>query len=121
MGILDNIKQKPDNQKRVFSLIMAIILTLIIVIIWFSFSDNSTANKLADEGNKLSSISPMQVIKEEFSKAFSNFKEIKEDIEEEVSSTTVEKNIDDGLIIGTSTADFSTSSVETSTTNENIN
>ena len=66
------IRQRPDNQKKFFALITALILTLIIVGFWFSFSNNSSENQIAG-GNqdKLSSLSPWQVIKDEFSKAFS--------------------------------------------------
>lgn len=73
MGILTKIKQKPDGQKKIISLITAVILTLIIVVVWFSF--NSKENQVAEERDKLSSISPVQVIKDEFSKVFSSFKE----------------------------------------------
>jgi hypothetical protein len=119
MGILNNLKQKPDNQKKIFSLVTAIILTLVIVVVWFSFTDNSVDNNFVSEGNKLSSISPIQLIKEEFSKAFSGFKDATEAIKE-ISSTTPDENNSD-LMIGTSTEDFSTSSVEVGTTSENIN
>jgi hypothetical protein len=61
-----------DNQKKIFSLALAATLTLIIVVVWFSLGEKSTNEALIKE-NRLSSISPIQVIKEEFSKAFSGF------------------------------------------------
>lgn len=74
MGILNSIRQRPDNQKKVFSLVAAIILTFFIVALWYSFSSNSSENQASGEKNsKLSSISPLQVIKDEFSKIFSTF------------------------------------------------
>jgi hypothetical protein len=89
MSILENIKQRPDNEKKIFSLITAVTLTLIIVVVWFSFTDISTGSKVVRaEQNKLSSVSPFQVIKDEFSKVFSNFDE-KVDSLASTSSTTV--------------------------------
>lgn len=73
MSILEKIKQRPDNQKRVFSLIGAGVLTAIIFFVWLSFSRVSVETKINND--KLSSISPIQVIKDEFSKAFSGLKE----------------------------------------------
>ncbi len=81
MGILNSMRERPDNQKKIFSLITAVILTLIIVVVWFSFGENKADNDLAGaEPAKLSSLSPIQVIKDEFSKAFSNFKETMPDL-----------------------------------------
>ena len=72
MGILTNIKQKTDSQKKVISLVVALVLTLVIVVVWFSFSSISVDTELPGESaGKLSSISPWQTIKDEFSSAFS--------------------------------------------------
>lgn len=77
MQILNTIRQKPDSQKKILSLVLAFILTLFIVGFWFSFDRKSASNDMAgEEVSKLSSISPIQMIKEEFSKAFSGFSEI---------------------------------------------
>lgn len=73
MGILNYIKQKSDSQKKFFSLVSAIILTLVIILIWLSFSPNISDKEMVTEENKLSSISPFQMIKDEFSRAFSGF------------------------------------------------
>ena len=75
MGVLTKIREMPDNQKKIFSLISAVVLTLVIVVVWFSFTSSSANTQLAAEQSesKLSSLSPMQVIKDEFSKAFSGF------------------------------------------------
>ena len=82
-----------DNQKKIFSLALAAVITLIIVVVWYSFGDKKN-NQIAEETEpKLSSLSPMQVIKDEFSKAFSGIKASVADID---SSTTTES-------IGTST------------------
>ncbi len=93
MGILNIIRQKPDNQKKIFSLITAIILTLVIVIVWFSFSNKPFDSETAVGESKLSSLSPLQVIKEEFSKAFANFNNQAPDIMSTTSTSTVEIEI----------------------------
>ena len=78
-----------ENQKKIFSLATAAVLTLIIVVIWYSLGDKSTQDKVAGvEENKLSSLSPMQVIKDEFSKAFSNFNASVADISSTTTGTT---------------------------------
>jgi hypothetical protein len=74
MGILTKIRQRPDNEKRIFSFVTAGVLTIIIFVVWLSFS-NSASNTQTENPDKLSSISPLQVIKDEFSKAFSSSKE----------------------------------------------
>ena len=57
------------------------------MVIWYSLGDKKN-NQIAEETEpKLSSVSPMQVIKDEFSKAFSGFKASVADID---SSTTTE-------------------------------
>ena len=68
MGILNSIRKKSDNQKKVISLFLALTATFFIVGIWYSFTNNSPV-----DNDKLSSVSPWQMIKEEFSKAFSDF------------------------------------------------
>jgi hypothetical protein len=73
MGILNKIRQKSDNEKKIFSLISAVTLTLIVVVVWSSFTSSSARDNEIDSKDKLSSISPMQVIKDEFSKVFSTF------------------------------------------------
>ncbi len=75
MTLLEKIKQKPDHQKRVISVVTAGALTILIVGLWFSLGrkDSSAAPEQAEA--TLSSISPLQVIKDEFSKAIDNFKE----------------------------------------------
>ena len=119
MGILNTIKQKPENQKKVMSLVLALILTLFIVGLWFSFSYNSSNETAGGEQNKLSSVSPWQVVKDEFSKAFSGLKGEMFDTTEESSTTVQVEIVSDDLIdnsasssdeiISTSTA---TSSIE---------
>ena len=52
-------------------MISAVVLTLIIVVVWYSFTSSSASDNKIDNQDKLSSISPMQVIKDEFSKLFS--------------------------------------------------
>ncbi len=68
MGILNSIRKKSDNQKKVISLFLALTATFFIVGIWYSFTNNSPV-----DNDKLSSVSPWQMIKEEFSNAFSDF------------------------------------------------
>ncbi len=76
MGIFTNIKQRPDDQKKIFSLIMAVILTFIIVTVWYSLTKEKIDSEIANKPNTLSSLSPLQVIKDEFSKVFSDIKEV---------------------------------------------
>ena len=71
MGILNKIRQISDSEKKIFSLISAVVLTLIIVVTWFSFTNSSASDNKIDTQDRLSSISPVQVIKDEFSKVFS--------------------------------------------------
>ncbi len=76
MGILNYIKQKPDHQKKIISLVFALVLTFFIVGLWFSFDQNtSDADQVNNEPKKLSSFSPLQVIKDQFAKAFLDTKE----------------------------------------------
>jgi hypothetical protein len=97
MGILENIKQRPDNQKKFFSLVLALVLTLFIIGFWFSFMNNSSDNKTASGGSdKLSSVSPWQVIKDEFSKAFSGFSTDLSSTTESSSTVPVEVVNDNG-------------------------
>lgn len=62
-----------ENQKKLFSLILAAVITLIIAGLWFSFSGSPADQASAEAQDKLSSVSPWQVIKDDFSQAFSNF------------------------------------------------
>lgn len=67
----------PDNKKKVFSLVIAAVITFVIVTVWISLTKSD--DKLAEnEVNKLSSVSPWGMIKDEFSKAFSSFNELTE-------------------------------------------
>ena len=120
MSILTTIKQRPENQKKIISLVTAVILTFIIVIVWFSFSGKSINGQLAEEGdNKLSSVSPMQVIKDEFSKVFSGFNDAVTEIES--SSTVPVEIISSDLIISTSSVSSSTEENIASGTVDQIN
>jgi hypothetical protein len=93
MGILTNIRNRPENQKKVLALVLAAILTMIIVGFWFSFSPDSTDKQISGQKqNKLSSISPWQMIKDEFSKAFSNFKTVT-DQDLSLSSSTASSSV----------------------------
>jgi hypothetical protein len=87
MSILTKIRQRPDNEKKVFSLVSAGVLTVIIFGVWFSATSDSSEAK-AESESKLSSISPVQVIKEEFSKAISSFKEDTESPNEEIATSS---------------------------------
>lgn len=111
----------PDNSKKIFSLITAVVGTLVIVSLWFSFTrDTSVDSAGVKEESKLSSLSPMQVIKDEFGKAFSNFNEQMVSIKG--SSTPPVEIVATALDIGTSTAsgtDESTSTIS-EITNEKI-
>ena len=117
MGILNIIREMPDNKKKVLSLVTAAVITFVIVTVWISLT--KTDDKLAeDQGNKLSSVSPWGMIKEEFSKAFSDFNELTESTSSTstldiISSSTVPVEI----IEATSTA----TSTEMSTSSDNIN
>ena len=72
MSILNNLNQRTNNQKKVFSLVLALIITLFIVGFWVSFTNNSAADQsTGNSTDKLSSVSPWQVVKDDFSNAFS--------------------------------------------------
>ncbi len=88
MTVLDTIRKRPDNQKRFFSLITAGILTLIIVGFWFSFS-RPTQTVAEKETSKLSSVSPVQVIKDEFARAVAGFKASTE----QLSTSTIQVEV----------------------------
>ena len=90
MGVLTKIRQMPDNKKKIFSLATAAAVTLVIAVVWFSSNTSSADTKVAgEEVNKLSSVSPMQVIKDEFSKAFSSYNSMKADLDNITASSTV--------------------------------
>lgn len=109
MGILAKIKSRPENEKSVFSLVSAVILTLVIVFVWISFGEEEQPKEVAVKETKLSSISPIQVIKDEFSKAFSGFN----DDASQVLGTTTEGDV---VVLSESTTTASTSaSTETAT------
>lgn len=107
MAIFTNLKEQPDNQKKLFSLITAIILTLVIVFVWFSFTDKpADGQDVIAEEDKLSSISPLQMIKDEFSKAMSNFNSAVSETEtgsSTLSDNTVPIEIIDATTTATST------------------
>ena len=109
MGILTIIRQRPKNQKKVFSFVTAIVLTFFIVGIWFSFSKNSDEKLAGEKKDTLSSISPIQMIKDEFSKAFSNLSEETSDLES--SSTVQVEVIQDDLLVSTSSATTTASEI----------
>jgi len=90
MGILEKIKQKPEKQKKFISLTTAIILTLIIVVIWLSYGRATNSQAGVEKVDKLSSISPWQMIKEEFSKAFNGYDEALNEIMATTSTSTEE-------------------------------
>jgi hypothetical protein len=75
MGILTYIRQKTDKEKKLLSLVLAAILTLFITLACFPFIAGSDKKQSDVSNNKLSSVSPIQMIKDEFSKAFSAFGE----------------------------------------------
>ncbi|MFA7252272.1 MAG: hypothetical protein WC027_00205 [Candidatus Paceibacterota bacterium] len=87
MSILEKIRQKDDRQKKIFSFVSALVLTLVILVGWLSLSNKSESNLVIEkQENKLSSVSPMQMIRDEFSKAFANFNQ-----SVEIVSTTTEE------------------------------
>jgi hypothetical protein len=121
MGILNIIRQKTDNQKKIFSLVMASLLTLIIVVVWFSFNEETKTQKIVkEEPSKLSSISPIDMIKDEFSKAFSDFNTKMAEIETvSTTSSSTESIIVDEVtsIVATSSLD----NIEEENINEQVN
>jgi len=92
MKFLDQIRQKPDNQKRIIAFSSSIFLTLVIVLIWFSSNGGSDIKVSVNNDDKLSSVSPFQTIKEEFSKIFSNANEGLAKINEQASITLAQMN-----------------------------
>jgi len=119
MSILNSIRQKPDNQKKLFSLVSAIILTLLIVFVWYSFTSNLDSTNMAgeDKPSTLSSLSPLQVIKDEFSKAYDS---ITGKVSDSVATDTVPIEIVSESLVSSSTENIlatSTEDVATSTIN----
>jgi hypothetical protein len=108
MGILTKIRQRPENEKRIFSFVSAGVLTVIIFIVWLSFTSDPSNSGVASE-NKLSSISPVEVFKEQFSKAFSDFNESTGEYMSSTSSSTVSIEIIDATSTATSTITSTTS------------
>ena len=106
MGILTKIRQRPDNQKKIFAFVGAGVLTLVIIIAWLGFT-TSAANTKVENPDKLSSLSPWQIIKDEFSKALTNFKQTTTDISstsESLSSSTIPIQVIEATSTATSTA-----------------
>jgi len=116
MGILNKIRQKSDNEKKIFSLISAVVLTLIIVVVWSSFAGSSADDNEIDTQDKLSSISPMQVIKDEFSKVFSS---LDSDIKASSSTSTIPIEIINEELASSSLA--TSTEMGTTTIDKNIN
>lgn len=101
MGIFLKIKERPDSEKKIFSLITASVLTLIIVVVYFSYGEKKSDDLIdVKNENKLSSISPLKMIKEEFSKAFATAKESL-NMNNQISTSSVE--VVDEIITSTST------------------
>lgn len=114
MGILTKIRQQPDNKKRIFSFTGAGILTVIIIVVWLSFSNSAVSNQ-ADSSDKLSSVSPLQAIKDEFTNALSSYKQniLKVSTTTESSSSIPIEIVD----TNSTTTTNSTSSEQATTTN----
>ena len=121
MGILTKIRQRPDQQKRVIALVSAAVLTLVVVVVWFSF----TARLSRDEAdlnaeNKLSSLSPMQVIKDVFTGIFSDFKDQTSTMATSTEQATSSNNLSSStveVIEATSTGSTNSPQAATSTNN----
>ena len=114
MGILSKIREIPEGQKKIISFFVAGIITVTIVTAWSSFGDNVPREQ--ETGNKLSSISPAQVIKDEISKAVTDIKGIFGNSTTESTSTlstsTIPIEIVSDAVVGTSTDNsMSTTSV----------
>ncbi len=88
MEILEKIRQRPEKQKKFISLTTAIILTFIIVVVWLSYGRATNSQADVEKVDKLSSISPWQMIKEEFSKAFNGYDEALNEIIATTSTST---------------------------------
>jgi hypothetical protein len=105
-----------ESKKKILALVGAAVLTLVIVGFWYSLTKDTSNNKNVVTGeDKLSSISPMQVIKDEFSKAFSGFNEATGNVSTTSTSSIPIEIIDEA----TSSVEISTSTI--STTSEKIN
>jgi len=111
MSFLDKIREKSDHQKKIFSFVSALVLTLVIIVVWLSFSQKSGDNFAVDrQENKLSSVSPIQMIKDEFSEAYSSFNK-------QIEETGPVEIVTENLEVSSSTA----TSTDLSTTTEEIN
>ena len=118
MSVLGKIRQMPDNQKKILSLAVAAALTILIVLTFFSIGDKTSADQSVIEDDTLSSISPIQLIKDEVSKAFSNFNEAKDGLKSTITEST-STLISDGQAVPVEIIieDLATSSEMSTTTN----
>ena len=97
MGILTKIRQRPEHQKKLFSFVSAGVITLVIVTVWFSFNNVSSGQTAEESSKKLSSVSPFQVIKDEFSKAFSGLPDLGGNSSTTSTSTVPIEIVSDGV------------------------
>jgi hypothetical protein len=103
------ISGRSDGQKNIFSLFVALVITASIITIWSPFKNTKNDNLEIQEEKKLSSISPVQMIKEEFSKALSSFQEV--NLEEIPMDEVPVNNIPIEIIQSTSTEATTTSDI----------
>jgi len=121
MSILTNIRKMSEGGKKIFSLIGAVVLTLLIIYIWFPWQVDDSQ---VEENKKLSSVSPLNVIKDELL----SFKKIISGADEKLSEPlglvdnlgemeeileSVESNIPIEIINISSTTDNSTTTNNT--------
>jgi len=93
MGILDKIKDKPDHHKKIISLLMASLLTLIIVYI-FLYVPNKQININKPKDKDLSSVSPFKAIQSQISDLFSGSSTDNLDDLTGASSTVIIETVD---------------------------
>ncbi|MFA5764060.1 MAG: hypothetical protein WCX27_01165 [Candidatus Paceibacterota bacterium] len=87
--MINKIKNWPDEKKRIFAAVTAVVVTAIIVVFWFGFgrSWNSTE---ATEDNAVYESGPMDLIKQTFQSVADEFADLKDRIGGVVNATSTE-------------------------------
>ena len=96
MGLLQKMRSKSDKQKNLLAIIFAALITLVIVILWFSFNLSSEPDTPKPE-SKLSEIAPFQTLKEQFSQITTDFKNNFSKVNKEINAIKVEDENQDNI------------------------
>ena len=81
MKIIERISKWPSEKKKIFSLIIAVFLTILIIILWFTVDFYFKKDNIEDT-----------VSSDNFSEVKESFKEIFEDFNASISTTSTSTN-----------------------------